>query len=180
MNDFWNTSDGKEIESNGSFVSGSGLDPFPDGTEVLSIISEAELDEYEGQRKIKITWIIGRPEKYKNRKIFQSLYVFSEHKNSSIEKADRAKRMLAAIDKNAGGKLMDTGNAPTTEAMTKCLVNSSMQLKIGLFEAEDGKAINYVTAVAPKGSSGKTSNTVSSKTEKPAEPAFEDDDNFPF
>jgi|GEM_PF-4882387 len=136
MNDFWNTSDGKEIESNGSFVSGSGLDPFPDGTEVLSIISEAELDEYEGQRKIKITWIIGRPEKYKNRKIFQSLYVFSEHKNSSIEKADRAKRMLAAIDKNAGGKLMDTGNAPTTEAMTKCLVNSSM-----LQKAHQGKQV---------------------------------------
>lgn len=166
MSDFWNTSDGKSIEKSGEFEIGSSMEPMPDGTQVLAAPMEAGWQSYEGQEYINIHWAVLEPKEYKNRRVFQKVRVLDADKS----KADKAKRMLAAIDANAGGKLMASGEAPTDATLTQYLVNKPMFLRLGLWEM-DGKSGNWVQAVAPK----------SSATPTPAPVAtVVDSDNIPF
>jgi hypothetical protein len=85
------------------------------------------------------------PAEYKNRKLFQKVKVFSDDQKI----AEKAKRMLAAIDANAGGLLMASDDEPTGESLTKALVNKPMILRLAVWDIE-GKKGNWVSAVAPK------------------------------
>src|SRR5690554_1638640 len=98
---FWNLSDGEQAQPTGAFESGGGnFEPIPDNTGCIAAIEEAKWDDYEGDRYISLKWRVMQPSEYDKRVIFQKVRVF----DAKQEKADKAKRMLAAIDTNAGGK----------------------------------------------------------------------------
>lgn len=148
---FWSTSDNKQIEKAGTFESGGGdIEPIPAKTQVLAAPDEAKWDEYQGDEYISLRWNILQPKEYANRKIFQKVRVC----DSDPKKSDKAKRMLAAIDTNAGGKLLASGERPTDESLTRCLVNKPMVLMLQVWEIEkdDGTTAkgNWISAVSPR------------------------------
>ena len=141
---FWGNA---ATDATGEFDSGGGSSELiPEGTNVLAAISEIEWTLYNGDEYISAKWTILKPDEYKNRKVFQKIRVMDE----DVKKSDKAKRMLAAIDKNAsGGKLLSLGRKPTDLDMAKALVNKPMVLKLGVWEMND-KSGNWVQAVSPK------------------------------
>ena len=162
---FWNLSDGEDVKSNttGEFDQGGGrMEVIPDNTSVLAAIDEAKWDRTQDQdRFISLRWNVLAPEEFKNRKIFQKVWVLDPKPNTKPEKVDqvrdKAKRMLAAIDMNAGGKLLAKGEMPTDESLTSCLTNKPMVIKVMVWEMPDrqtgGTAQgNWVGAVSPKSS----------------------------
>jgi hypothetical protein len=158
---FWNTSEDEDLSqsSTGEFDGGGGsMDPIPEGSKVLAMPKEAKWDEYEGTEFITIQWQVAKPAEYLNRVIFHKLYVTDDDPKAKdpIKKRDKAKRMLAAIDKNAGGKLAKKAARPSDVDLMSALVGKAMLLKLGVWEmaGQDGtpKAGNWVISVAPKGS----------------------------
>lgn len=151
---FWNLSDNSTIETTGNFEMGGGdIAPMPNGTQLLAVIDEAKIDSYDGQDYISVRWnaLKGEKEEYKNRKTFQKLKVFDPDPKVS----DKAKRMLANIDANAGGKLIASGQAPTPENLMNCLGMKPMIIKLAVWEMDrDGekKTGNWVQSVASKDS----------------------------
>lgn len=157
---FWSTSDNKAIEKSTAYESAGGNDfePMPKGTQVLAAPDEAKWDnsDFYGDF-ISIRWTVLKPVEFQNRKIFQKLKVNDEASKVS----DKAKRMLAVIDTNAGGKLFASDEAPTDETLQAALVNKAMVLSLDVYEitkdsdtgAELAEPIvgNWVRAVAPKG-----------------------------
>lgn len=178
---FWATSDGSSAQkTEGKFEMGGGdLAPIPDGTSVLAIAEEAKNDEYQGNQYIKVKWRISKPAEYANRVIFQKVQVYEK----DAAKADKAKRMLAAIASNAGGGLFTSmeqrqENMPSDMSLAQ-LCNRPMVLKMGVWELEDkSKSGNWVQAVSP----AKAGTTAPAPAPAPA-PAtkVEDDlDSIPF
>ena len=140
---FWNLSDGKAVESKSEFELGGGFEVIPDGSRVLAAVEECKDDQWEGERFFNLKWRILEGE-YKNRIIFQKLKVFS----SKEKQRDNAITMLAAIDANAGGKLMASGKEPTDLAIASALANRPMILLLRVWESEDKqKTGNYVAGV---------------------------------
>ena len=167
---FWNLSDNTSASETGkSFEMGGGdMEPIPANTSVLAAPDEAKLDNYEGDEYISLRWTILAPKEYANRKVFQKIRVF----DPDTKKSDKAKRMLAAIDSNAGGQLIASGQEPTDALLTKCLVNKPMLLKLQVWEMNDKKG-NWVAAVSPR--------AATSDTPAPATKAAADiGDNVPF
>jgi len=175
MSDFWNLSDNTTPEATGSFEMGGGqMEPIPNGTECLAVIDEAKIDAYDGQEYISLRWNVLKGEEYKNRKIFHKVKVFDLDPKVS----DKAKRMLANIDANAGGKLMASGQAPNAENLMTCLGMKPMIIKLAVWEMErDGekKTGNWVQSVASKDSVPQPV-----QQQAPASPAPDDGDNIPF
>ena len=182
---FWSTSDNKAIEKSGNMEMGGGdIEPIPNGTQVLAAPDEAKWDEYQGDEYISLRWNVLQPKEFANRKIFHKIRVC----DSDAKKADKAKRMLAAIDTNAGGKLLARGERPTDESLTRCLVNKPMVLKLQVWEIEkdDGTTArgNWVAAVSPRqGDAAKAEpKHEPKKQEKTLEEKVDDafDDDIPF
>ena len=152
---FWNLSDNSAVDTNGEFETGGGnIEPIPANTDVLAVCDEAKWDDFNGDRYISLRWTVMKPADYKNRKVFQKVRVMDDN----ASKADKAKRMLAAIDANAGGKLVAAGEEPTDENLTKCLTNKPMVLRLQVWELEteqgEKKAGNWVSAVSPRQGGG--------------------------
>lgn len=148
---FWNLSDNKPVDTSGEFETGGGsIEPIPANTDVLAVCDEAKWDSYNGDEYISLRWTVMKPSDFKNRKVFQKIRVMDGDPN----KADKAKRMLAAIDANAGGKLVASGESPTDENLTKALTNKPMVLRVQVWELEteqgEKKSGNWVSRVAPK------------------------------
>lgn len=190
---FWNLSDGKTTEKSGTMEMGGGdIAPIPAKTQVLGAPEEAKWDSYEGDEYISIRWNVLQPKEFSNRKIFQKIRVME----SDPKKADKAKRMLAAIDTNAGGKLLASGEKPTDESLTRCLVNKPMVLMLQVWEIDkerDGTPIppadvkrgNWISAVSPRKGAVASTTKEEAKPEPVAAPApapAEDDfsDDVPF
>jgi len=148
---FWNI----DKPTDGNFETGGGdIAPIPKNTSVLAAPDEAKWDEYNGDRFISIRWAIMAPTEYKNRKIFQKIRV----EDSEPKKQEKAKRMLAAIDANAGGKLMAAGEEPTDKSLTVALCNKPMVLKLQVWEMEingEERSGNWISAVSPRQGSPK-------------------------
>ena len=166
-------------ENDGNFEMGGGnIEPIPSGTSVLAAPDEAKIDDYQGERFISIRWVVLQPAEYANRKIFQKVRVYDH----DTKKADKAKRMLAAIDTNAGGKLLASGEEPDDNGLTVALVNKPMLLKLQVWEIErdDGtKATgNWVSAVSPR-SNGKPAAATAAPVAEAA-PSIDDFDDAPF
>lgn len=177
---FWKLSTGSEVETKTDFeLGGGGFAPIPDGTRVLSAVEECKEDEYEGEKYFSLKWRILDGE-YKNRIIFQKLKVFSEKERQR----DNAVTMLAAIDANAGGKLMSSGKEPTAMAIASALANRPMILLLKVWESDDkSKSGNYVAGVfgrqqtkASPAPAKKSAPAASQTSETPVE--FDDD--IPF
>ena len=142
--DFWGLSEGGSAADNttGAFDAGGGnMQPIPSDTNVLAAIDEAKWDGSEGAKYISLRWSVLQPEEFENRKVFQKLWVGDADPRAKSDKVaakrDKAKKMLAAIDLNAGGKLMAKPVMPTDEAMTLHLTNKPMILKVMVWEMKD-------------------------------------------
>lgn len=148
QDDFWDLEDKSEsLPTNGTFDMGGGdFDPLPAKTQVLAALEELKWNDYEGEITIQGKWAVLAPDEYKNRKIFQKIRI----EDSDTKKRDKAKRMLAAIDANAGGKLITFGRKPTNEDLALNLCNKPMMLLLGVWEQNDKRG-NWVMQVAPKG-----------------------------
>lgn len=183
---FWDLSDNSSAtETGGEFESGGNMEPIPSGTTVLAAMEESKWDDYEGIHYISNTWTVLAPEEYKNRKVFQKLYVNGDDRAKDPQKkADKAKRMLAAIDTNAGGKLLTSGEIPDDEALAKHLVNKPMMLRLEVweFETESGekKSGNWVSAVAPRKKAAAPKKAKAAKKEEPASEEEDFDEDIPF
>lgn len=144
---FFTLSNNEKVDGSKTFESGGGnFEPLPEGTTVLAAPVEAGWKVYEGLHYINIQWQVLAPAAYKNRRIFQKI----KTQDFDAKVKDKALRMLAAIDANAGGALLKAGTEPTDQSLAKALVGKQMQLRLGLWEI-DGKSGNWVQAVSPKG-----------------------------
>ena len=160
---FWDLDDGTSAAETGTeyeIPGGGNLDPIPDGSNVLAIIDEAKWDERNEAEYISLRWSVLSPDEYKNRKVFQKLWVTDDDPNAkdadaAKKKRDKAKRMLAAVDSNAGGALTKAGEMPTDEAMQQHLMNKPMIIRAMVWSMPDrenpGEKItgNWIAAVAP-------------------------------
>jgi len=193
MSDFWGLSDGGSAADTGTeYEQPSGnLEPIPDGSSVLAMIDEAKWDEKEDADYISLRWSVLSPDEYKNRKVFQKLWVTDDDPNAkdasaAAKKRDKARRMLAAIDANAGGKLTKKGGVPTDETLTVCLTNKPMIIKCMLWEMPDherhGEFIrgNWIAAVAPKSKGIDVKEAKSAPAKSAPASAPVDDDEIPF
>ena len=97
---FWNTSEGSKIGSETSAELGGSSEPIPEGEHCKAMITDAKWDTYEGETCIKLRWDVIEGS-YNKRVVFHKVKV----NESDAKKADKHKRMLAAIDANCGGKL---------------------------------------------------------------------------
>jgi hypothetical protein len=142
---FWQTSEGKSAtDTTGKFESGGGIALIPENTTCLAMITEANIAEYQGDEYINLAWTVNKPDAYKNRKVFQKVRIF----DAETKKRDKALNMLAAIDKNAGGKLSKSDSAPTNETLLH-LMQKPMLIKVMIWEIND-KTGNWVAAVSPR------------------------------
>lgn len=148
---FWQLNDGTTVDNtNTTFDAGGGnLDPIPDNTSCIAAIEEAKWDSYEGDSFINLKWRVMRPSAYANRVIFQKLKVYGTAKDKDPRAtADKAKRMLAAIDANCGGKLMALGRDFEDADLMIALVGKPMAIKVQVWKMGE-KSGNWISAVAP-------------------------------
>ena len=155
---FWNLNDGTQAQATNEFDTGGGdLEPIPNNTGCIAAIEEAKWDWYESDRFIVLKWRVLKPEQYKNRVIFHKLKVFGTANDKDPQAAaDKAKRMLAAIDTNAGGKLMQVHGEPSDQDLMSALVGKMMAIKVMKWEMEISgtkKSGNWISAVSPAGGS---------------------------
>ena len=184
---FWNLNDGTKAESTTEFESGGGdLEPIPNATGCIAAIEEAKWDEYKDDEYISLKWRVMKPAEFANRVIYQKVKVMGTSQcKDRLATADKAKRMLAAIDTNAGGKLMQVQGKPEDTDLMMALVGKQMAIKamVWKIKQDDGeiKQGNWIGAVAPY--KGKAIASPKAATPAPApEPVIEDDDldSIPF
>lgn len=159
MSDFWGLSDGEQVKATSEYEQAGGtMQPIPDGTQVLAAIDEAKWDSKDDNEYISLRWSVLKPDAYKNRKVFQKLWVLGNNpQQTDAEKrkkqGDNAKKMLAAIDTNCGGNLL-SGGKPTDSALQSNLLSKPMIVKLGVWEMKgsmgDTMSGNWVQMVAPK------------------------------
>jgi len=194
---FWDLSDGqtaadtsKEYE-----IPGGSMEPIPNNSDVLAIIDQAkwankDKDDKSSPAYIELRWSVMAPEAVKGRKVFHKLWVTDFDPNAKDDtkakaKRDKARRMLAAIDANAGGNLTRTGEQPTDETLTLHLSNKPMVVKIMRWDmtGSDGQPMagNWVSAVSPSDKPLHISNEKPPTTAaKPASANSLDEDSIPF
>lgn len=185
---FWGLSSGESAtETTGEFDAGGGNnEPIPDGTSVLAMPDEAGWKEdRNGVEHLGIRWTVLKPETYQNRKIFHKLFVSDDDPRAKdpAKKRDKALRMLGAIDKNAGGKLLKKEGRPSSDEIALALINKQMVIRLGVWEMEGDNGPmsgNWVMSVAPKGAEVSEGPRPKAKA-RPA-PAVDDDDfdSVPF
>ena len=181
MVDFWNLSDGDDIHSTSADFSmgGGNFAPIPDNTTCLAIIEEAKVDQdRSGNQFVSLRWSIATPAEYKNRKVFQKIWCLDDDpRKADAEKAkDKAKRMLFAIDKNAGGAFVASGKTPNDANLAKAFNDKQMQITLQVYEMQGDKGTitgNWVSAVSPKAGGVKSA-------PKPVAPKHDVDDDIPF
>lgn len=187
MSNFWNLNDGGNAiqGAQGSYeIEGGDLEPIPAKTGCIAAIEEAKWDEYDGDRYISLKWRVAQPQQYANRVIFHKVKVFGTSRDKDPQAtADRAKRMLAAIDANAGGRLSKIQSEPTDQDLMSALMGKMMAIKVMVWEMEingEQRKGNWVSAVSPvKG--GQASAPAAAAPQPPAQPAAANwDDDIPF
>ena len=158
---FWNLSDGEDAAKTGAEyeIPGGNMDTIPAGSSVLAMIDEAKWDhtQNDAEEYISLRWTVLAPEEYKNRKVFHKLWVTDHDPNAkdhakAVAKTDKARKMLAAIDANAGGKLTAKDARPSDDDLAWALQDRPMVITLGVWESNQpgGSGGNWVMAVAPK------------------------------
>ena len=178
---FWQLSDGADLKGSKDLdkyeVAGGGgnFEPIPDDTTCLAVIDEAKWDKDQAMNAfISLRWSLVSPSEYKNRKVFQKLWVDDldpNAKEKGVKKRDNAKKMLASIDFHTGGKLLSVDDRPTDERMASSLMMKPLLVKLKIWSMGDKKG-NWIAAVTAK-----DRGTVSQPAPKVAEPV---DDEIPF
>lgn len=161
---FWQLSDNTTANTTTSTefeISGGNFDVIPAGSSVLAIIDQAQWtrkdrNDFSSPEYLELRWQIMQPEAVKGRKIFHKLWVSDADPNAkdaqkASAKRDKALRMLAAIDANAGGKLATLTAKPTDDQLGIALSNKPMVITLQVWEDKQKQpAGNWVSAVAPK------------------------------
>lgn len=138
---FWATLQNEQ--ATGTAEIGGG-EPIPNNTQLLAMVDEAKHDSYEGDQFISLRWcVLDGP--YKGRKVFHKLKVYE----ADQAKAQKAIRMLSAVDVNAGGKLRTLGRQPTDQELLMAIGMKPMLIKVGVWKLDDGRTGNWVQSVAP-------------------------------
>jgi|GEM_PF-766622 len=196
---FWDLSDGETAKDTGTEyeVPGGNMEPIPDNSDVLAQIKAVKWETVKDgvECYINIQWQVDAPESVKNRVVFQKMWVADlDPQAKSEEKAkvkrDKARRMLASIDANAGGKLMESTDTPTDDSLALALTGKQMVIKCMIWEMPDrekhGEFIrgNWVSAVKPKASdlhvSAEVAKPKASAPKASENRSFEMDDEIPF
>jgi hypothetical protein len=154
---FWNTSDGENAaKTGGEYEVATSMEPIPEGSSVLAMVDRANWDDKDGKEFVSLRWTVLAPDAFKNRKVFHKLWV-TDHDPSvkdrakAVAKTDKHRKMLAAVDANAGGKLTAKDAKPTTDELTVALCDKPMVITLGVWESNTGgNGGNWVMAVAPK------------------------------
>jgi hypothetical protein len=156
---FWDLSDGQTAKDTGAEyeVPGGNMDPIPAGSSVLAMIDQIAWDKKKDtfEEFISARWTVLAPEEYKNRKVFHKLWVTdldpsAKDQDAAVKKRDKARKMLAAIDANAGGKLTAKPGIPSSDDLL-ALQDKPMIVTLMTWSMA-GNHGNWVSAVAPKGS----------------------------
>jgi len=184
---FWQLSDGDDANTGEKeYEQETGnLSPIPDGSSVLALIDEAKWNETRDEQAehISLRWSVIEPAEYANRKVFQKLWVTDDDPNvkdaaKMEKKRDKAKRMLAAIDANAGGKLSKVPRRPSDDDLALALTNRPMIIKCMVWEMGDNSG-NWIAAVSPK-AKGVSLAGAKAPAKKAAPVSDVDDDDVPF
>jgi hypothetical protein len=155
---FWNLNDSTEqLNTTGNFETGGGdIAPIPAKTQVKAAIDEAKWDmTQDGDEYISLRHTVLAPAEYKNRKVFQKLWVMGNNPNNKNPAAqgDKAKRMLAAIAANCGGGLLKVQGKPSDQDLQSNLTGKPMALLLQVWklEKDDGTTAegNWVSSVSP-------------------------------
>ena len=144
-------------------------------TNKLAMIDEAKWDhtQNDAEEFVSLRWTVLAPEEYKNRKVFHKLWVTDHDPNAkdhakAVAKTDKARKMLAAIDANAGGKLTAKDARPSDDDLARALQDRPMVITLMTWDSNTGGAGgNWVAAVAPKNKPLKIGDKVAPKA-KPA------------
>jgi hypothetical protein len=163
MMGFWDLSDGETAANTGTEyeVPSGNMDPIPAGSSVLAMIDECKWEmKPTGEEFISARWTVLAPEQYKNRKVFHKMWVLdmdpsAKDEASGLKKRDKARKMLAAIDANTGGKLTAKPGRPTNDDLLS-LTNKPMVCTMMIWSMPDTRNGgmmhgNWVSAVASKG-----------------------------
>jgi len=165
---FWDLSDNtsavddvkKEYE-----VPGGNMDPIPNNSDCLAEITAAKwATKGEGSdqvRYVELRWDVEKPDAYAKRVVFHKLWVDDLDPSANSEdkaktKRDKARRMLATIDANAGGKLAKSNDAPTDDGLALALVGTKAVIKVMVWEMADSRDPgntmrgNWISAVKDK------------------------------
>jgi hypothetical protein len=184
MSDFWGLSDGDSVKAGASYqMEGGSMEPIPDGTQVLAALDEAKWDSKEDNEYISLRWSVLKPDTYKNRKVFQKLWVMGNNPNQSDPakkkaQGDKAKRMLAAIDTNCGGKLLAGNGKPSDMDLQSALLSKPMVVKLAVWEMTDATG-GKMNGNWVQGVSAKENGVTEVKPQvKAADPV--DEDSIPF
>lgn len=152
---FWNTSTGEDTAAAPEkeySIGGGNFDNIPDNSDVLAAISAAEwaTDKDSDGEFISIEWTVMKPEEFANRKVWQKLWVKDPDPKAKKpeQKRDKALRMLATIDANAGGRLARKGTQPTDDELALALTGKPMMVKVMEWEMA-GNTGNWIAAVSP-------------------------------
>ena len=194
MSNFWDMADGESAATGEKEYQSptGGFKIIPDGSSVLAMIDEAGWETDDANNEfIKLRWSVLEPEEFANGKIAQKMWVTDDDPNAKDDKAatkkrDNAKKMLAAIDANAGGKLSRKAARPEDDDLMLALANKPMVITVKVWEMEgrDGKSMsgNWVCAVSPKTKGVNVTDApvpAKRETKKPFDDGF-DDDEIPF
>ena len=134
---------------------------FPDGTSLKAAIDEAKWSKDEkGRERLNLRWAVLEPDEYAKRKVFQTLWIkdldpneLARGEDKAIAKRDRQRMMFAAIDANAGGKIVElitNGVEIKDEHLMTHLTNMAMVIRIDLFTPKGGADRNYVSKISQK------------------------------
>ena len=177
MSSFWSTSSGEKATGE---VQESNFDPLPKGW-YLSMLESVEVDEYEGQKKVKIkARVIGEGDG-KNRVLFLGLKCFPGEKIKE-ETRDRAIQILVKMYNICKAKLP---NGEPDDASLSQLVDKPMNLMLDKWEIND-KSGNWLMNVEAKGvvvgdkKDQKPTAKPSSKKPEQGQESVYDDDDIPF
>lgn len=179
---FWTTSAGTEATGE---VTENNFDPLKKGW-YTSLLEEVSIDEYEGERKIKLkARVVGEGEG-KNRVLFLNLKAFEGEKVTEKQR-DRAINLLTKMAQIM--KIALPNKEPDDIWLSK-FIDKPIDLLLDVWELEDGaKTGNWLVNVEAKGE--KAGTAVKSSAKPAARPAakaaatpaqnFSDmDDDIPF
>lgn len=156
---FWELSDGDSAKDTGAdYDTGNGdQGPIPNGSWVVAEITDAKWHAFDdGARFVDLFWKVEQPSDYAGRRQAQKLWVDDLSPNvlskengevKAVRKRDKDRRLLAAIDANAKGKLIKTEDFDSDD-LAVALVGAQMGIKMMVIAGDRGE-LNFIAAVRP-------------------------------
>lgn len=178
---YWD--DVEEAAATGTYEQPDPNAPIPEGEKVLAAPYSMQWEGFAGSdhKHINVKWEVTDGE-YEGKKFFHPIYLKGTDPNGQYYKESeqdkiiaKAKAMFVAIDKNAGGYVVKSGQEPTDELMENYIKGAEMMVTVGVNQ----KKKNVVRGVSP----GPFTPQPREVEQKPAKQdnGFDDDDpDLPF